>query len=58
MVPIIFHFVFGMAEDFVGMYFSLPHNIAVKSAAEIKKIIIPGYGLFHPTGVYSVLQLL
>ena len=51
MVPNIFHFVFGMAEDFVGMYFSLPHNIAVKSAAEIKKIIIPGYGLFYATGV-------
>ena len=37
MVPNIFHFVFGMAEDYGGMPFSLPHYLAIKSAADINR---------------------
>ncbi len=35
MIPGIFHFVFGMAEDFGGRPFSLSHYLAIKSAAEV-----------------------
>ncbi len=37
MIPNIFHFVFGMAEDFGGRPFSLSHYLAVKSAADINQ---------------------
>jgi hypothetical protein len=44
MVPNIFHFVFGMAEDFGGKPFSLVHYLSVKSAIEINK---PQAAYFH-----------
>ena len=44
MIPNIFHFVFGMAEDFGGRPFSLSHYLAVKSAAVINQ---PDKILFH-----------
>jgi hypothetical protein len=37
MIPNIFHFVFGMANDFGGKEFSLSHYIAIKSAVSINK---------------------
>jgi hypothetical protein len=51
MIPNIFHFVFGMAEDFGGKPFSFAHYLSVKSAVELNK---PGTAYFHyqfePTG--------
>ena len=44
MIPNIFHFVFGMAEDFGGRPFSLSHYLAIKSAVELNK---PGSVYFH-----------
>ena len=44
MIPNIFHFVFGMAEDFGGKPFSLSHYLAIKSAVELNK---PDSVYFH-----------
>jgi Glycosyltransferase sugar-binding region containing DXD motif len=44
MVPNIFHFVFGMAEDFGGKPFSLAHYLSVKSAVELNR---PGAAFFY-----------
>jgi hypothetical protein len=43
-IPNIFHFVFGMAEDFGGRPFSLSHYLAIKSAIELNK---PDLVYFH-----------
>ena len=51
MIPDIFHFVFGMAADFGGRPFGLPHYLAIRSAAEVNR---PSTIYFHyefePTG--------
>lgn len=44
MIPNVFHFVFGMAEDFGGKPFSLSHYLAIKSAVELNK---PDSVYFH-----------
>jgi hypothetical protein len=52
-IPNIFHFVFGMAEDFGGRPFSLSHYLAVKSAMDVNA---PDTIFFHyayePTGYW------
>lgn len=51
MIPGVFHFVFGMAADFGGKPFGLPHYLAVKSAAEVNKPdIIYFHYEFEPSG--------
>ena len=37
MIPNIFHFIFGLKEDFGGKPFNLSHYIAIKSAIEINQ---------------------
>ena len=37
MIPNIFHFCYGLAEDFGGKPFSLVHFLAVKSALEVNR---------------------
>jgi hypothetical protein len=44
MIPNIFHFVFGMAEDFGGKPFSFVHYMSVKSAVALNK---PDAAYFH-----------
>lgn len=44
MIPNILHFVFGMAQDFGGKPFSLPHSLSIKSAVELNK---PDAAYFH-----------
>lgn len=44
MVPNVLHFVFGMASDFGGKPFSLPHYLAIRSAVELNK---PSSAIFH-----------
>lgn len=53
MIPNIFHFVFGLQEDADGKAFSLPHYLAIQSAAAVNK---PEAIFFHyqyePGGEY------
>lgn len=44
MIPNVFHFVFGMAEDFGGKPFSFAHYLSVKSAVELNR---PEAAYFH-----------
>ena len=51
MIPNIFHFVFGLAEDFGGKPFSLCHYLAIKSALDNNKDFTARlYYKYKPTG--------
>ncbi|HET9055590.1 MAG TPA: glycosyltransferase [Chitinophagaceae bacterium] len=51
MIPNIFHFIFGMAEDFGGKPFSLVHYLSIKSAIEVNKPEVAFfYYQFEPQG--------
>ncbi len=51
MIPNIFHFCYGLSEDFGGKPFSLVHYLAVKSALEVNKPLeVFFYYSFEPEG--------
>ena len=35
MIPNVFHFIFGLSDDFGGKPFNLPHYLAIKSSIQV-----------------------